>query len=112
MAPAMWLVSWLIWATIGARALTRPQTAARRASASSSPVAATTATPYRVLVRQAQERCVWLHEFETLDEAREVIATHIDGYHHRPHSGLNYRTPAEVAQTWDDALGDPQTPAA
>jgi putative transposase len=59
-----------------------------------------------------KERCVWLHEFETLDEAREVIGTHIDAYHHRPHSGLNYRTPAEVAQTWDDALGDLQTPAA
>jgi hypothetical protein len=26
-----------------------------------------------------KERCVWLHEFETLDEAREVIGTHIDG---------------------------------
>jgi len=59
-----------------------------------------------------KERCVWLHEFETLDQAREVIATHIDNYHHRPHSGLNYRTPAEVAQTWDDALGDLQTRAA
>jgi putative transposase len=59
-----------------------------------------------------KERCVWLNEFETLDEAREVIAAHIDNYHHRPHSGLNYRTPAEVAQTWDDALGDLQTRAA
>ena len=59
-----------------------------------------------------KERCVWLHEFETLDEAREVIAAHIDTYHHRPHSGLNYRTPAEVAQTWDDARGDLQTHAA
>jgi putative transposase len=59
-----------------------------------------------------KERCVWLHEFETLDQAREVIAAYIDAYHHRPHSGLNYRTPAEVAQTWDDALGDLQTHAA
>ena len=59
-----------------------------------------------------KERCVWLNEFETLDQAREVIAAHIDTYHHRPHSGLNYRTPAEVAQTWDDALGDLQTRAA
>ncbi|HEY6777238.1 MAG TPA: IS3 family transposase [Thermoleophilaceae bacterium] len=59
-----------------------------------------------------KERCVWLHEFETLAEAREVIAAHIDGYHHRPHSSLDCRTPAEVAQTWDDALGDPQTHAA
>jgi transposase InsO family protein len=56
-----------------------------------------------------KERCVWLHEFETLDEATEVIGAHIDGYHQRPHSGLNYRTPAEVAQTWDDALGNRQT---
>jgi putative transposase len=55
-----------------------------------------------------KERCVWLHEFETLDEARQVIGAHIDGYHHRPHSGPNYRTPAEVAQAWDDALGNPQ----
>jgi putative transposase len=59
-----------------------------------------------------KERCVWLHEFETLDQAREVIAAHIDRYHHRPHSSLNYKTPAEVAQTWDDALEDPQTQAA
>ena len=59
-----------------------------------------------------KERCVWLHEFETLTEAREVIAAHIDRYHNRPHSSLNYRTPAEVAQTWDDALGDLQTHAA
>lgn len=50
-----------------------------------------------------KERCVWRHEFETLDQAREVIAAHIDRYHDRPHSGLGYRTPAEVRQTWDDA---------
>ena len=49
-----------------------------------------------------KERCVWLHEFETLDQAREVIAAYVDLYHHRPHSGLAYRTPAEVAQTWED----------
>ena len=59
-----------------------------------------------------KERCVWLHEFETLDQAREVIAAHIHRYHHRPHSGLDYRTPTEVAQTWDDALGELQTQAA
>jgi putative transposase len=59
-----------------------------------------------------KERCVWRHEVETLDQAREVIKGHIDRYDHRPHSSLNYKTPAEVAQTWDDALGDPQTHAA
>jgi len=45
-----------------------------------------------------KERCVWLHEFETLDQAREVTAAYVDSYHHRaPHSGLAYRSPAEVA---------------
>lgn len=24
-------------------------------------------------------------------------------YHHRPHSGLGYRTPKEVRETWEDA---------
>jgi putative transposase len=50
-----------------------------------------------------KERCVWRHQFETLDEAREVIAAYITSYHDRPHSGLNYRTPREVRTTWDDA---------
>jgi putative transposase len=50
-----------------------------------------------------KERCVWRHEFETLDQAREVIAAYIDRYHDRPHSGLNYKTPREVRATWDDA---------
>jgi putative transposase len=47
-------------------------------------------------------RCVWREEFETLQQARAVIGEFIDTYHHRPHSGLNYRTPREVAQTWQD----------
>jgi putative transposase len=62
--------------------------------------------------RYLKERCVWRHEFETLDQAREVIATYIDHYHHRPHSRLNYRTPTEVRQTWDDATGALQNTAA
>jgi Integrase core domain len=49
-----------------------------------------------------KERCIWLHEFETLEQAREVIAAYVDRYHDRPHSGLAYRTPVEVAQTWKD----------
>ena len=51
--------------------------------------------------RYLRER--WRHEFETLGRAREVIAAYIDHYHHRPHSGLDYRTPKEVRKTWDDA---------
>jgi putative transposase len=46
-----------------------------------------------------KEREVWLNEYETLDDARQGIGGYIDRYHHRPHSGLNYRTPLEVRQT-------------
>jgi len=49
-----------------------------------------------------KEREVWLNEYETLDQARAGIGRYVDRYHHRPHSGLNYRTPAEVARTWED----------
>ena len=62
--------------------------------------------------RYLKERCVWRHEFETLDQAREVIAAYIEHYHHRPHSRLNYLTPSEVRQTWDDATGPLQNIAA
>jgi putative transposase len=62
--------------------------------------------------RYLKERCVWRHEFETLDQAREVIAAYINHYHHRPHSRLNYRTPSEVRQTWDDAQDQLQKQAA
>jgi putative transposase len=49
-----------------------------------------------------KEREVWLNEYETLDDARRGIGGYVDRYHHRPHSGLNYRTPHEVARTWED----------
>jgi putative transposase len=49
-----------------------------------------------------KQRLVWRIEFETLDQARKEIAAYIHSYHHRPHSGLRYRTPAEVRKTWDD----------
>jgi putative transposase len=49
-----------------------------------------------------KERCVWRHEFETLDQAREVIGAYVIHYHHRPHSRLDYHTPLEVAATWND----------
>ena len=62
--------------------------------------------------RYLKERCVWRNEFETLDQAREVIAAYIDHYHDRPHSRLNYQTPREVRATWDDATGQLQKLAA
>jgi len=49
-----------------------------------------------------KEREVWLNEYETLDDARRGIGGYVDRYHHRPHSGLNYRTPHDVARTWED----------
>ena len=58
-----------------------------------------------------KQRCVWREEFKTLDEAREKIGAYIDRYHHRPHQGLAYRTPREVAATWKDH-DDQLTPAA
>jgi putative transposase len=62
--------------------------------------------------RYLKERCVWRHEFETLDQAREVINAYINHYHDRPHSRLDYRTPAEVRKTWDDAQEQLQKQAA
>jgi putative transposase len=49
-----------------------------------------------------KEREVWPNEYETLDDARRGIGGYVDRYHHRPHSGLNYRTPDEVRRTWED----------
>ena len=37
-----------------------------------------------------KQRCIWREEFETLNQAREIIGAYIDRYHHRPHSGLNF----------------------
>ena len=59
---------------------------------------------------QFKKRCAWRSEWETIEAARTEITTYIDTYHHRPHSGLAYRTPAEVAKTWRDTI-DLQTEA-
>jgi putative transposase len=59
-----------------------------------------------------KERCLWRHEFETLDQAREVIGAYVIHYHHRPHSRLDYRTPREVAATWNDGGHTHLIPAA
>jgi putative transposase len=50
-----------------------------------------------------KERLIWRSEYETLEQARSEIGTYVDRYHHRPHSSLDYRTPREVRQTWEDA---------
>ena len=58
-----------------------------------------------------KQRCIWREEFETLDDARTAIGAYVDRYQHRPHQGLAYRTPREVAQTWKD-YDDQSIPAA
>lgn len=51
---------------------------------------------------QFKKRCAWRSEWETIEQARKEVADYIGHYHARPHSGLAYRTPAEVAGTWVD----------
>jgi putative transposase len=61
---------------------------------------------------QFKKRLAWRSEWESLDQARKEISDYIDAYHQRPHSGLAYRTPAEVAATWrpdPDMLQAPAT---
>jgi putative transposase len=59
-----------------------------------------------------KERCIWREEFETLDHARQAIGDYVDRYRDRPHSRLDYRTPREVAATWNDGGQTHLTPAA
>src|SRR5262249_5446373 len=54
-----------------------------------------------------KEREGWPNEYETLDDARQGIGGYVDRYHHRPHSGLNYRTPDAGRPTWE---GIPEHP--
>lgn len=49
-----------------------------------------------------KRREVWLNDYETLDDGRLRIGRYVDRYHDRPHSGLGYRTPNEVARTWEE----------
>ncbi|MCW2573198.1 MAG: hypothetical protein JWO88_3256 [Frankiales bacterium] len=49
---------------------------------------------------QFNKRCARRSEWESIAQARKEIGQYIDAYHHRPHSGIGYRTPAEVARTW------------
>jgi putative transposase len=49
---------------------------------------------------QFKKRCAWRAEWETIEQARAEIGDYIERYHRRPHSGIGYRTPTEVAATW------------
>jgi hypothetical protein len=54
------------------------------------------------IVLDTSDEASWANEYETLDDARRGIGGYVDRYHHRPHSGLNYKAPYEVKETWED----------
>jgi putative transposase len=58
-----------------------------------------------------KQREVWQNEYETLTDAADRINLYVTAYHHRPHSLLAYRTPAEVAETWRTTQGPNKTAA-
>jgi len=47
-----------------------------------------------------KKRCAWRSEWETIEQAPTKIGDYIQHYHHRPHFGIGYRTPTEIAATW------------
>ena len=48
-------------------------------------------------VRTLKEECLWLHDFETLEQARPVIAAFVELYNHEwLIERLGYRTPAQA----------------
>ena len=50
-------------------------------------------------MRSFKEECAWLHNFTSLEEAREVIRNWIAWYNtERPHQALNYKTPQEARE--------------
>lgn len=57
---------------------------------------------------QFKKRVAWRSEWESIDQARRDIADYVDVYHHRPHSGIAYQTPTEVAATWRN-INNPAT---
>ena len=51
-----------------------------------------------------KKRLAWRAEWETLDHTRRAINDYVTAYHHRPHSGIGYQTPTELAATWRESL--------
>lgn len=53
-------------------------------------------------IRSFKEECVWLHRFESMEEASGEIARWIEWYNtDRPHQSLGYKTPAEARKEHD-----------
>jgi putative transposase len=45
-----------------------------------------------------KKRCAWRSEWESIEQAREEVQHYVESYQRRPHSGLSYRSPLEVAR--------------
>ena len=46
--------------------------------------------------RTLKQECVWLHKFESFEQAEKIISQWIDNYNNnRLHSSLGYKTPEE-----------------
>ena len=51
------------------------------------------------LIRTVKEQCLWLHNFASLDEARQALGKWFAYYNdHRPHEALGMKTPREIYQ--------------
>lgn len=53
-------------------------------------------------IRSFKEECVWLHSFDSIEHAKEVIGKWINWYNtDRPHQALGYRTPVEYRTSFE-----------
>jgi len=51
------------------------------------------------VIRTIKEDCIWINEWDTLDEAKKAIEQWIHDYNHLyPHSALDYLSPVEFEQ--------------
>ena len=51
------------------------------------------------LIRTVKEQCLWLHNFQSLDEARQTLRAWFKYYNEqRPHQALGMKTPSTVYQ--------------
>ncbi|MEM6710043.1 MAG: integrase core domain-containing protein [Pseudomonadota bacterium] len=51
------------------------------------------------LIRSVKEQCIWLHNFASLDEARQALGAWFHYYNHeRPHQALKMKTPRQMYQ--------------
>ena len=51
------------------------------------------------LIRSVKEQCLWLHNFASLEEARQALGAWFRYYNEqRPHQALGMKTPREVYQ--------------